>query len=44
MLYQEVAIAEAPEHTDARDTSMASSLDIHIAVADVDGGRLPRMS
>ena len=37
MLYEEVAVAESPQHTDARQSSIGSSLDIDIAIAYIDG-------
>ena len=37
VLYEEVAVAEAPEHRDAGQLGIAGRLDIHIAVAHVDG-------
>jgi hypothetical protein len=39
VLYQEVAVAESPEHGDAGKAGVGGGLDIDIAVADIDGGR-----
>ena len=36
VLQQEVAIAEAPEHTDAGQAGIAGSQNVNIAVADID--------
>ena len=36
MLYEEVAIAETPQHTDARQSGIGGSLNIDITVAHID--------
>ena len=37
MLYQEVAITESPQHADTRQSGIGGSLNIHIAIAHIDG-------
>lgn len=41
MLYQEIAVAEAPEHRDTRQPAVTRRQDIDIAVAHIDGSLLP---
>ena len=41
MREEEVAVAKAPKDGDARDTGIGSSLNVHIAVSNVNGLILP---
>ena len=41
MLYQEVAIAESPQHTDTGQSGIGGSLDINIAITHIDGFTVP---
>lgn len=41
VLKQEVAVAEAPKDTDTGESGIAGGLDVHVAVADIEGTLLP---
>ena len=41
MLQEEITVSESPKHTDTRQVAVTGSINIYVAVTDVDGSLLP---